>query len=506
MKLLLVLALTSAMSVASPQMDEDYSLRRLAVGVVGLSKATVHGETVASALEEWLGANPRFEVIPAANQALRAALSQSDPALFLDDKIQVGAVEGILSSLSTYSLHAVLLASIQRSGEKYQLRLGLIQARSLSLVAQATIAVEDAQLLDHFAMAARIGLAQLEKDIPFQASILSREGYRFVLDRGAGAFRVGQQVRVFTLESWQGAPVFEETGVVQINRVDRSLAFAKLVADRRPREVRAGNKVLVGESLEVAAIRSSGEDGGRGLASLSTREVVARRGTIGSLALTLGPNFTQLNQSTASGELTSTGNTLYPGGVIEGEVLITPRVFFDLSFGVSSASVSNVADTSGASLGSSLSRVRGQLGYRFGDSRARPSLDVKAGYAKTKYGMDTAAEPFQFPTRTYSSLLLGTAARLPLTDDFAVGLEANLPFFQSVTETPLTSGAEVTGTSGLDVSLRFSYLLTAQMDLEMKLAMQSHGAEFSGQGTRTTPLSSSSETQKSLLVGVSYFF
>ena len=41
---------------ASPQMDEDYSLRRVAIGVMGLSQETVHGEAVAGAIAAWMAA------------------------------------------------------------------------------------------------------------------------------------------------------------------------------------------------------------------------------------------------------------------------------------------------------------------------------------------------------------------------------------------------------------------------------------------------------------------
>lgn len=502
-RVLVIIFVLVSSAQASPQLDEDYSLRRIAVGVIGLSRATVHGEAVHGAIEEWLKANARFEMIPEANQALRAAFVHFETPVFVDGKVQVEALAPVLQSLGSYGLHSVVIGSVERVSDHYDLHLALLQARTNTLVGQTTTPIEDSQLLDHFAMATRVGLTQLEKQIPFQGAVVSREGYRFVLDRGVGTFRVGEQVRTFTLESWRGSPVFEETGLLQITRVDRSLAFARLVADKRPKEVRAGNKVLMGEALEGATLQVNGE---RGLASLSSVETLGKRGGLGSVSLTLGPTLAQMNQSTAAGALTSTGSTMYPGGAIDGEVLITSTIFLDLGFRFSSASVTNTADAAAPSLGSSLNQWQAKLGYRFGSSRARPSLDVSFAYAKAKFGIDTAAEPFLFPTRTYSGVWGGIAARLPLADDFAMGLSAGIPLSQSVTETPVTSGDTVEGTSGLDIALKFNYLLTTQMDIELKLAMESHGAEFSGQGTRPTSLSSSSESQKAILMGVSYFF
>ena len=490
---------------ASPQMDEDYSLRRVAIGVMGLSQETVHGEAVAGAIAAWMETNTRFELIPDANQALRAGLSGVTGGIFVDEKVEVAPVETLLSSLGIYHLNAALLAGIKRAGEGYEVRLALITAKNHVLVGQASMPVEDPLLLESFSTATRIALGKMEKQIPFQSAVLNREGYRIVLDRGAGTFRLGQQVSAFTLESWRGNPIFEETGVMEITRVDKSLAFARLIADKRPKEIMAGNKVLFGEALQVATIQSSAE-GGRGPASLLTHEGMGRRGGLGFVSLQLGPSLTQMNQSTSDGTLTSTGSTLYPGGKILGELLLTSHLFLDLGLQVSTGSVANTADTSSPSLGSSLSQMVAQVGYRLGNSRAHTTVDLKVGYAKQKFGIDIAPEPFQFVTRTYSSLWVGASARVPLADDFSLSLAANLPFFQTVAETPLTSGAEVAGSSGLEVQVKAAYMLNPQMDIDVQFGFESHASEFSGQGTKSTALLTSSETQKTLLAGLSYFF
>jgi len=501
---IIFLCVTSA--IASPQLDEDYSLRRTAVGVIGLSRATVHGEAVHGAIQEWLTGNARFEMLPEANQALRAALTNFDTPVFVDEKVQVEALAPVLGALSSYGLHSVVIASVERANERYDVRLALIQARTNTLVAQTVTVIQDSQLLDHFAVATRVGMGQLEKQIPFQGAVVSREGYRFVLDRGVGVFRVGQQVRAFTLESWQGSPVFEETGLLQVTRVDRNLAFARLIMDKRPKEIRPGNKILVGEGLDNATIQFAGANGERGIASLSSVETLGQRGRLGLVTLTLGPTIATINQSTAAGDLTSTGSTLYPGGAIDAEILLTPRIFLGAGVRFSTGSIANGANPSAPSLGSTLNQYQVQGGYRFGSSVARPSFDVLLSYSKVRFGIDTAAEPFLFPTRTYAGFWAGVATRVPLADDFALGLSAGLPLSQSVSETPVTSGDTVLGTSGVNFGLKFNYLLTTQMDIELKFALETHGAEFEGQGTRTTALSSSSESQKAVLAGVSYFF
>lgn len=495
---------------ASPQLDQQYAVKKMAVAVVNLAAEPVHGEIVEKTLTEMVEANHRFEFSKEAQAQLKAGLPAGDAVnLGTPEEPSVATMTGALAAAAP--AHAAVLAEIKKAEGEYGLLTLLVNVRTQEIIAKSFMEIEEPKRLESFARAAKAAMGELDHKIPFNATVLSRDGYRVILDRGMPHFRQGMHVRVYTLESWQGTPVFEETGLIAITRAEKNLSFGRVLADKRPREIQAFNKILSAEKLKSEAVAVQGPIS-RAPASLvssaSALELPApqARGTLGFVDAKIGFSMASFNQSLSDGTNGSSGNNIYPTATVLGEILITSRIFFDLGFQFASANVTNpnVSDSS-ANLGSSLTSWRGQVGYRLFGYADEPSLDFKLGYGSQKYTIGTAPAPFQFATTTYTGLLAGGAVHMPVTPEIGIGLDVNLWMFPSISEDPVTGGASASA-SGFDFGLRGYYRFSPRLNLEARFAVLNNGAEFDGAGTRATSLDSASHSSKQLLAGLTYFF
>lgn len=480
-----LLATLALSATASPQVDDEYALKNLVAGVVNLADEPVHGGAVENAVLQSLRENHRFEISEAGQAILKTQLGAGLGGSLGDVKQPaVSVFAAALRATRPAKAHGAVLAEVVRRESTYSVLLVMVNIRNLQVVATTETEVADSRRLDSFISAARSGMADLDRAIPFQASVVNRDGYRLILDRGLPYFHQGMQLSVYSLESWQGTAVFEETGMLQITRVERNLSFARVVSDKRPREISVGNKLILGDRVGSAGIKHSYWGRGRSPASLSVSWETRRQESFGVVDFKLGPSLIEGNQTGSDGSEVSTGNQIYSGASLSTEILLTSRLFTDLEL----------------HFASSFRRLRGALGVRLSTSRMEPSLDLKLGYASQSYNIASAT------SSTYTGLLAGIAGRFPLAENFGLGFEINALLFPALSESPVTSGASVTAVRGLDFGVRAYYDFTKQIDLALKLVSESHSAEFAGRGTRATSLTSASQSHKSLLLGLSYYF
>lgn len=496
-------------SLSLGELDQLYSFKNITAVVVNTHDEPVHGEHVESEIVKNISKQMRFDWHFQAHHFLKGHFQQQETvALGAPGDEKIEGLQALLSDLVKMGVDALVLAELRLKDQQYQLFFILMIPDSGEIIQSNIVPVQDRLTLDSFALAARQGLQTLLKAIPFDATIISREGYRVVIDSGYPRMRVGMNLPVYTMEHKMGEIVFVETGTVLVTQAERNLSFGKIVVEKKPREVMVGNKFRIHRPQMYSSRINIGYPGKkRVLSSVETLPPI-QKGNLGNMSFSLGGSF--VTHSITSADLTQSksGSVFYPGGDLKSELWLTKRIFFDVGFQFSAA----VLDTSGGgiseNLNSSLSSFHGQLGYRLNVSGQPlgPTVFGKLGLAAHRFIIDQAVDPMFFGNATYSGLSLGAGADLPITHKLGFGIEINTLLFPSLNEGPQTSGSDTTHVSGFDLAIRSYYNLTSDLDVEAGLVFKSFNAQFTGTGARTTSLSSSSRSSKAVVLGMSYYF
>jgi hypothetical protein len=104
---------------------------------------------------------------------------------------------------------SVVLTQVQKKAAGYQIALWAAVLNPPEVLFETEVSVQDPYSLKSFAAATQDALAAFVRGLPFDASVISRQGYRVILDRGSPSFRAGSRLPVFTLEKkreWIGSP------------------------------------------------------------------------------------------------------------------------------------------------------------------------------------------------------------------------------------------------------------------------------------------------------------
>jgi hypothetical protein len=200
---------------------------------------------------------------------------------------------------------------------------------------------------------------------------------------------------------------------------------------------------------------------------------------------------------------------MFPGANLAGHIWITNRMSgeLDVQFAMASLSPSaNSATTSG--LSSSMTDFRLLLNYQLGMGRAvgTPSVILKVGYMRHGFSVDSSSDPLSYSSTTHSGIVVGAGTSFAVSEKMRAGFDANYLLLSSFSEGPYLSGDEVKNVSGWDFALKGVYKYNDEIDFLGKISFHSYGAEFTGAGTRPTPLASISQSGRSFTAGLAYYF
>jgi Outer membrane protein beta-barrel domain len=486
----------SSLSSASPLLDKAYALRVFVPVVLNTEQEPVYGEHVENEIVKYFRGNPRFEVADKAFVTYKERLKTvyfPDPTAPLEQKLEW--LKPSILELGAQGVDAVCVAEVIQSLDSYRISLLWVSTTSAEFVKSKEITVDDRYSLDSFTSATQTALGDLEKMLPFDGTLIKRDGFRVILDRAGTDLTKDQELTSYTVDDKDGKFILEETGMLKVLDVGDDVTFAKILVEKKPLEVNAGNKFLF-----------SVEHADRDLA-FSVEETRKFKSQFGTADVDLGMSIVSLSRVGSTGTAASASNVIYPGGSIHGLVWVTGKLFFQGGVDLATSGVSDPSGNSN-SLSSSLFDLRGQLGYRFPLSLGTvgPTLNLRIGYGRHSFNVDSSTAPVSFNGMSFSGLLAGGGASFDLTNRWGVGFDVDLMLFPSLTETPYQSGALTTSVSGLDFNLKTYYHYSDSIDILLKLQFDSYSADFSGQGTGPVPVVSASQSGRALLAGVSYGF
>lgn len=498
----------------SQTVDQKYALKKVAAFVLNGEVNPVYTEAIEKTLTKILDTNGRFEFAETASKENREDWNNTGVAtLGRAGHITIpGSLSPRITSLKAKGADSVILAELAKTGESYQLLLAWVTTDAPETVASSEFRIDSRLTVDSFSTATENCWTQLVTSLPYQGSVISREGMRVIIDRGAPEAWKDRIIPAYTLENVDGELNLIETGLIQITDPQDNLSFGKILAENRPFQIELGQKFkFVDPAKFEDHLVLMRPDISRNLASISTEYFTPTR-RLGFVDVDMGASFLSVSQLTANGKGASSANMIYPNGGIHGEIWVTRAVFFDAE--VSGAIGSVTADTNSPSLQASTMCYQGQIGYRFRLQKTNdPSLYVKAGlYTQTTQVQNQnilvsgIVPSIAYTSTTYSGLLAGAGARFPASEKLAVHFDVNTLIFPSIAETPYTSGATILSASLMQFNLGGTYRLNDAIDLAANLEFFSSGAEFDGQGTRPVPINSIQQTFQTFKVGARYYF
>lgn len=498
----------SSLSWASTALDHEYGYRTIAAAVTNVEKEPVFGEHVENEIVGFLRSNLRFEFSDQGYLLLREKIRPiRKPSSELPANTMLDPLKPTLQQLDKIGVSAVVLGEVARNNDgEYEVVIQLATTKGQESAFSYSAKV-DGNSLENFGTATRNALGEMMKWMPFDASIIKRDGVLVVLDRGLPAFQKGQQLSTYTVEKKTDGILFEESGVIGLTQVGDQISFGRILVERRPLEVSVGNKIR-SDNKPVFRVSPSlwSTTSDRDLASAGPSFEVTK-GKFGVFNANVGPALVSYETQNKSGSEKSQMSSIYPTLNLTGEVWLTSRITFSMGFKYGVGGKKEVGGTTKEQVGTSLSSFRVLGGYRINLLAPDPGpiLHFKLGYAKDSFGFDSTKELI-FTGMTYSGILVGGGVAFPVNDRIGLGFDVESLIFPGVVEEKFKSGENVSNVSAWNFGVKGTYRYDREIDFEAKLFLQRNGAEFSGDRTRLFPYTMTSQVSRGLSVGMSYYF
>lgn len=506
--LISLILFTQGTAFASTALDKEYGYRNIAAVVTNVEREPVYGEQVENEIVGFLRNSNRFEFSDQGYLLLREKIRPfRQPMSEMAPNTMLEPLKPTLDKLDKIGVTSVILGEVVKDNVgDYLVVLQLATTKNAEPAFSASVKVENGSSLEAFGNATREALGQIVKWIPFDATIIKRDGTLVVLDRGRPAFQKGQQLLTYTVEKKTDGVLFEESGVIGLTQVDENLAFGKILVERRPLEVTIGNKIRLDNKPAFRVSPSLWSIGGRDLASDGPSFEV-NKGKFGVLSAGLGPSIVSFETKNTAGTASESMNSTYPTGNFNAEVWLTSRVTLSLGMKYGLGGKKSVGGLTAEKVDTTVSGLNLLGGYRIALFAPDPGpiVHFKLGYSRQSFGFDSEKELI-YTSMTYSGIMLGGGITFPVTQSIDLGFDVESLIFPSVTESPFKSGTDAKNISAWDFAMKGMYRWDKNTDLEAKVFLQRNGADFSGKSQRVLDYTSVSQVTRGFLLGVSYYF
>lgn len=505
------------------QIDEQLTVRRVAVIPVGDNLDGIYARPIEAQLIALAKSDRQREFVEGAFEGVGGLADlEENPASL---KRLVSAIEA----------DAFIAASASKGPKGLTIKLDLFLKSDGRVIAQE-------QLKDH----GKFDLGEVREQVkilyrkafarlPYDGLVLSRHQNRVTVNLGrADGLTVGQTLTAIQVINANRHPKFgfivsaekEILGKIKVMKVDEGLSFGAVISERERGVIKRMAKISGLDSVEYpepadlgAAAGSEGPteraDANVSFGKGAKEWLPVRPPAFGRVSLKLG-----LGQFNNNVNVTSVGNleaktSVFPALALHGEIWLTPnwQVNADILQGVLSASNPR-SGSKPSELNQSMGRYSLSFGYNFllRDDFFGPKLQVNAGFMNYKLYVDDS-QPTALTTATYSGFVLGIGGSLPVSErkDWFVGGHANLVFFPTLAETPVSSGASSSNSIN-DFSLFVEKKIGENIRGIASIDFALYSTNFSGTGSRTGTggvsevATSMSQRTTTVNAGVAYLF
>jgi hypothetical protein len=371
-------------------------------------------------------------------------------------------------------------------------------------------------------------LNNLRERLPYRGLVLSRRGQEVTVNMGSNMnLHAGDELTVVQVTKINRHPLYkflvstdrEILGRIRINKVDTTASFGFVTAERDRGVIQKGQKILNPDFVTYPD-PPLGQDG-TPLNDLSQRKdnktafgdnpqewKPVDPPSFGSVAFLLGlGSFEAASQ--LSTESLQTQAPVLPSLFLRGELWVNPRWMMEfrtrqMIFDIKNPRSGSTPDQ----LNFSFRNYGLSLGYNFllGSSFWGPKVQTLLGFAQYQIYFDSSA-PLAFTQSSYSGMNVTFRGSFPWHEHSPLTLGAELTYFltSSLAETPDSSGDSSQnniasfGAFGL-------YKLQEKINLMGQLEFNLLSSTFTGAGTRTDSVQSTSFRSTTLYGGIEFLF
>ena len=485
---LLLAILLSLPAFAGTPADRELALRHAAVALVNLTPESVQAVEILAEWHRQLRQGSRFEPHAESSEILQRRLLEHPRGLGTSPIAPaLDGVADLFPALIERGADCAYLGVLEREGadgSEYRIRLWLVALATGEPIGTALVTVRNRLSLMGYASAAREAIFEVWKGIPFDGSVLRREGLRLVLDRGSPTIRHGALIPLYQLERETNGVYFRLRGRARVTRADASLSFAEVAWEPSPGAVAVGNKFRA-RSSDVVAWPDWEQK----------RRVPVGPPRLGSVAAIFEGGVTRLHAVGVSGSGTRSGEAFLPGGKLAAELWITPR--WTLAAAMSAQLSRLRAGTT--DIATSVSRISLDAAYVARPLPHEPRAEFRAtlGYLRQAFGADDTSAGVALPSLLYQGVRLAGGVRFPVTGPVSVGMDLGMLLFPSVRE----AGAIIsraTDPNAWDFSLQGGWEIESGLHVEGRLLLQRFSSAFGG----ASALASASQSTTGMGLGL----
>jgi hypothetical protein len=500
----LVLALTLAASLlpypagASPELDRKYALQTIGFLRAWDNVDGLFADYVAAAYRDYFSRQSRFVLQDP---------SKADPAM-TGSKLPYQKVINdpeILGQLArTARSESLIRTRIQKEGPQYRFAIDWLHSPKMEVMASETFVLSEpaggkAFGADELRKSLHSALDRMIAKVPFAGHVTGRDESSVTVNLGSSRLKAGDTLVVGTLDEVKRHPLLQQivdwrlsqTGRVEVEQVEESIAFAKVLEEEPGRQIGRYQKIV--QILPKPMPTATPAPEGRKQDAATPEELP----TLGYVSA--GPWLGSFSReyaapAAANGRL---GGGFLMGAKAEAQVWLSRAWFIDGGYGYgvwshTQKKLSDSTDTGAAAVSSNTQSLDAAVGYSYlaASDFFGPKGWVRLGYRSTSYSIPVtpAGDPDEFRGPVaFTSFFLGLGGDLPIRGGFGTHLNVSFGVFPQAVETDFTSGT-ASGASEAVFYLGGYYRLSSKLLVRAGVDVINHSATFLGTGNTTTNL------------------
>ncbi|HRK08729.1 MAG TPA: hypothetical protein PLZ57_13240 [Pseudobdellovibrionaceae bacterium] len=442
--------------------------------------------------------------------------------------------------LAPIQVDAVILPSITKGPTGLSIRLSLIMKADGRVLLQ-----EQVKDLNRFEIAeVKNQVSQiyqrLIRKIPYDGLILSRQGNRVTLNLGrVDGVQLNQDLAVVQVISLNRHPKFgflisnekEILGRIRVLKVDDTLSFAVVTAEKERGAIRRLNKIAGLNAVEYGTdqtLTSGTEEGslqdrpdhGVAFGAKAEEWLPIREPSFGQVGVKAGLGMYKGGMNLSGVGALEAKSDFYPLLEVDGELWLNPNwtVQAEITQGILSTANPRTG-ASPATLNHALNKYSISLAYNFlmRNDFFGPKFQFRGGLSYYRMYVDDST-PQGLTTVNYNGVLTGVGIYFPLggfanqaSDPnerlrrWAIGGDLSMLFLTKLTESPIRSGDSSSNTIN-EFSFFVDRRLAMNLILRSQLEFALYSSSLTGSGNRTEPATSISQRHISASAGIIYQF
>lgn len=506
-------AITSPAARATAELDQKYALETIGALRSWDNVDGLFADYVAAAYKDYFARQGRFRAVD---------LAKADALLSGNPKIPYAkAIEDreILAQLArSMRAQSLLRTRVRKEGPQYRFAIEWLHSPGMDALATEELVLNDPAMGD-VAGALKGALDRLFRKVPFLGQVTGRDEGSVTLNvgalqaPGAGArIQRGDTVVVGTLDDVKKHPLLKQvvdwrltpTGRLEVEQVDESIAFCRVVDEEEGRQIGKYQKILQVIPRPVAASSAVGKEGAAGPDGATAAASSLEPPRLGfARASLIGGSFSRQFSSQGAAVGYQGSGFLY-GARGEGQLWFNRELFADLElgyggYGYSQSDIATGVATPAGGVSGGMFTFKADIGYSYllsGDFFG-PKGWIKAGYLINSYSLPISAAESTAPF-SVKSVFVGLGGEFPVRDGYGAKLDLEFGLFNSASETGSTNG-DINSANNARIRLGGYYRYQPRITFEAGIEIQGSGAEFS---------SGNSLSQKAitLMPSVSYYF